>query len=112
MANLDMFKKECEYWISYFGLLDWDIAYDEKKLKARATYSSNLVGRVATLTIDNTKMEEEQIKKSAFHEICHLLISELSYYTTRVTDNSEEIQHIFIRRMENSVFKTKFEQTN
>ena len=112
MANLAIFKKECEYWISYFGLLDWDIEYDEKKLNARATYSSSLVGRVATLTINNKKMEDDQIKKSAFHEICHLLISELAYYTTRVTSDSEEIQHVFIRRMENSVFKTKFEQTN
>jgi len=66
---------------------------------------TNLVGRTALLSVNSMKMKKEQIKKSAFHEVCHLLINELGYYTGKVREDSEEIQHVFIRRMENSVFK-------
>lgn len=112
MDNLSIFKTECEYWIKYFGLLDWDILYISDKIEARATYILHLTGRTATLTINNEEMSRKQICQSAFHEIIHLLISELAHYTDRVTDNSEEIQHVLIRRMENSVFEIDYTWRN
>ena len=109
-----LFKKECEKWIDFFGLTNWRVVYCREQYEedAHAWFSTNSEGMVATIALcPDWKHEEvttEQIKKSAFHEVCEMMFSHLqdlaqSRYWDPVEYQTE--RHAIIRRLENSVFK-------
>ena len=112
--HFGIFKEECKKWIDYFGLKYWSVWYTQEELKdAYAQCATKYIGKVATLTL-NTKLDlfiEDDIiyviKKSAFHEVCELMLSKLAtisetYFSEDMV--SEEI-HIVIRILENSIFE-------
>ncbi len=80
--HFELFKTECEEWIEKLGLFDWDllIKHDKKKNGALANLWTDYAKKVATITLyedwgDNDKPTDENIKKSARHEVLHLLLS-------------------------------------
>ena len=115
--NFELFKKECTKWINYFGLKDWQVHYTHAKIeRSRAQCCFNCVGRIATMTL-NTKWDEinkdfvndNNIKKTAFHEVCELMLGRLNdmvsqRYELSELDVEEEI-HRIIRILENTVFE-------
>lgn len=86
--HFDLFKSECLKWIDGFELNNWEIYFSwQEKEEFRATTKSKLSGYVATIflsrdwefqeALEGTNLENE-IKKSAKHEIIHLLLARLS----------------------------------
>ena len=98
-------------------MTDWNVCFSHTKLEGiKAQCICNLVGRVATLSLSTTYTDdiidydiEQDVKKSAFHEVCELLIIPLESmieqrYALGVDDVREET-HRIIRRLENFILK-------
>lgn len=114
--DFELFKKEAQYWIDAFGLKDWRIYYAFERIEdAYATCSYHWHGKIATLTLDKWPSEtrtDEEIRRSAFHEVCELLLVEMRQFALDEVIPHEERKgltdsaaHGVIRRLENSVFK-------
>lgn len=107
------FKKESEYWIIYFGLINWDMHYEHEELKdSRAQCWVNVDGKRCDISLASKWIltpKKNGIKLVAFHEICELMIRPLSYLAES-TYSGEYVQgatHDIIRRLENTIFKEK-----
>ena len=78
------FKKEAWYWIEYFGLKSWEYDFRHEKTdfeNARAEYTAYLEARYVCIRLNITfafKPNLKEIRSAAFHEICHLLLIDLS----------------------------------
>ena len=116
--HFEIFKAECKKWIEIFGLKNWRIDYIHKKLSSdsRAQTTFNCVSSIATIFF-NTKPDEEDeykftvetVKKTAFHEVCEILLGRLSLmvgqrYALHELD-VEEATHQIIRILENVLWK-------
>lgn len=115
--HFDIFQKEALKWLDFFGLKGWDVHFSHRKLNGdRARIIFNGVGRVATIFLNTHWTEEDgilftdkDIRKSAFHEVCELLLGRLNQMASQrfnldALDIEEEI-HQIIRTLENVVFE-------
>lgn len=117
--DFQIFKDEARFWIDKFGLLDWRIGFEFKKLddNTYAQCDSQQLGKWAYLILNKWQSEqisEYQIRQSAFHEVCEVLLQELRRIALNeaipfdersiLTDSAA---HGVIRRLENSVFKLR-----
>ncbi len=110
-----IFKKECEYWLDYFGIKDYDVSFKHVLINpdSCAETSWNIVGRVATITLNinwtNSSLTDLDLKRTAFHEVCELLLGDMTHYLSAYYSVSfmEMNTHILITRLENSVFMEK-----
>jgi len=108
------FKAECERWVDYFGLKDWEIVYrSESDDECRGSCASDNTSRIAVIGLGKTfgdTPEKNEIKRVAFHEVCELLLSPLRLYgEERFTTESAmaSSRHNIIRTLENTIFKEK-----
>lgn len=112
--DFELFKETCEFYIEFFGLKDWRFYYEHIELTdSFAQVSYNFVGKCCTVAF-NKKLpdryeviEERKIRESAFHEVCEILLAEMTN-KLEWNFNEQEVQtmaHSVIRRLENSVFK-------
>ena len=106
--DLEIFKKECLKWIDIFGLRGWRIKYTlTEKEGIYGSCSTNLTGKTATITLakfmDKNDYSIDRIKKTAYHEVCELLLARINaladYRHTTRDELTEEIHNI-IRTME------------
>lgn len=107
------FKTAANKWIQRFGLIGWSVVYEFKEFKdsyAKCCY--DIVGRIVTITLNKSWPKEdyslERIQKSAFHEVCELLLGRLSVigqYKQSRTDEFEEEIHNIIRILENVFYE-------
>jgi len=74
--HFELFSSECEKWIAKFGMLDWEISFEHKKLDeydiaehAFNTYARTLILRLTTHWPEDMPLNDEQIKLSAKHEV-------------------------------------------
>jgi len=108
--DFDEFVKEAEYWIDYFGLLDWEFHFYHISTNGRAHYWADIQGRLASIEL-NTEWTFiptlKDLQLSAFHEVCEIMIVPLSGMTSNVYDRNfvEGKTHTIIRRLENTIFK-------
>jgi hypothetical protein len=111
-ADYELFKNECESFIATLGLKEWQVHYsNEETDDTYARTYMNSGGMVATIVMsrswdDMRPKDESSIRRLAFHEVCHLLMSPLcnearERYTT--LNNLEQLEHTIIRRLENLV---------
>lgn len=113
----EIFKTECQKWIDYFGLKNWQVYYRHTKIEgARAQASFNCVGGIVTLTLNTDWNElsrdfvcDENVRKSAFHEVCEIMFGRMDDMVGQrfgliEEDVTEEI-HRLIRILENTIFK-------
>ena len=50
--DFEVFKKECEKWVNFFGLIDYEwVYYHEKDVQARARFDCNWAGRIFSITL-------------------------------------------------------------
>lgn len=114
--DFQVFKDEAQYWIDQFGLKDWRISFELEKIDdAYAECRTHWHGRTATLVLNkwqDEQMEIEQIRKSAFHEVCELLLIDIRNIALNKNISPDEHEdmvngaaHGVIRRLENSIFK-------
>ena len=108
--DFEIFKTECEKWIEIFGLKGWAIEfYHKDDLKdSRASCSYDVVSRSASLYLNITWHEdtvsEANIRKSAFHEVCEVMLCNIRCLAeTRFISKIEidEECHAIIRTLEN-----------
>ena len=112
--HFEIFKKECAKWIDFFGLKDWDILYahNDSRPDSCANVTYNLSAKNVVIRLTKTWGEQpitvKRIKRSAFHEVCEVMIARLVICSAARFLNKDEIEeasHDIIRRLENSVFE-------
>jgi len=119
--HFKLFKLECKKWIKEFGLIGWDVSFkhdgEENDRNWLGWCSTNCVGRSATIGLckdwGKTESDNYEIKRTAFHEVCELLMSRFDTIArTRIIgpDEIDEERHNIIRTMENVIWDK--EQTN
>lgn len=84
--DFELFKKECLFWINYFGLKDWHVVFHHDILEEdnfAAQCDTTLAQRHSTIFLnkelsdDTYPLTDEDIKQIAFHEVCELLLRKL-----------------------------------
>lgn len=111
--HFELFKKECQKWIEFFGLKDWDVWCVHENVEGNlGSIVYDLLDKQATINLATdwgmTKPTTLEIRKTAFHEVCELLLARLGIYgKARFIKEVDftEATHDIIRRLENSVFK-------
>lgn len=114
-AQFELFQKECQKWLDFFGVKGWHVVYRHQKIEGcRGECSYKLTGRVATISL-STHFEEwkpvsnDDIRKTAFHEVCELMLSRINLMALNRIANHEDAAneeiHNIIRTLENTVFK-------
>ena len=113
-----LFKEECQKWIEIFGLKNWEINFYHKKDSSE--YLASTVYSYQGRTVDvhlNTVWQDKrktldtnyELKKSAFHEICEILLYPVRYIgECRYVQGAFEIDavvHDVIRVLENSLWE-------
>ena len=112
--QFEIFKIEAERWIRQLGLTEWEVYYSHCKLGLKAQCKYNLIGRNATISLSTEYIDdsidydlESDIKRSAFHEVCELLLGPLESMVVQRyalgADDVREETHRIIRRLENFV---------
>ena len=111
--HFEIFRKECLSWIDKLGLKDFRIDIEHRSVDwlddAYAGSSVNAEARMATilLTLDwvDCEVTEAQLRKSALHEVCEIMLHPLKNLAeTRFIRHEEvgEAVHVVIRRLENA----------
>jgi len=108
--DFEIFKKEFLKWFNVFGLKDWKIYFfhDQIDETSYANITYNVAGRVATVRFNlEHNGRYNNIKETAFHEVCELLLGKLVAVAEYryVTENEiTEATHDIIRRLEKVIF--------
>lgn len=81
--HFDLFKKEVMKWVNIFGLKEWKIHFEhwDYDYDYKAYIKVNFDARTATFNLNTDYGEpvtNEDIKTTAFHESCELLLVKLS----------------------------------
>ena len=109
-ADISYFQERCKYWIDFFGLKDWHIRYMKKDIKPNAEVWMNYPGKIATIVINEIivlydgENYKKDLNRSAFHEICHILLDELIYLALKRSIKKSQLrlaEETIIRRLEN-----------
>lgn len=115
-SDFELFKAESEKWIDIFGLKDWEVKYNHRDGNGQdyACFSSNPENRCVTLGLykkwpksDKVKKTSDEIRLSAFHEVCHIFLETLaSCARTRfiMSHELDESCHGIIRTLERVLF--------
>jgi hypothetical protein len=111
--HFKIFQDECEKWIEYFGLKDWDVYYAHHNDVGKfASINFDTSGRVSTIFLVKnwTKWKPTVllVKKRAFHEVCELLLADMYALADNryIQENdADRTAHIIIRKLENTVFR-------
>ena len=100
------FKAKCQEYIKELGLLSWRIFFEHDELEdCFAEIKMAPENRVAEITLSKTwirKPTKEQLSRTAFHEVCELLLCPLENPNDQ--DNLREEIHAVIRILENTLW--------
>lgn len=120
--KIQFFTNEVQYYIEYFGLVDWKLFVNEidkeeviKEKELCATcYVGDIENRTVAISYNKDWIDEENCLKTisqvAFHEVMELMLSKLNAFSNSreffIPESiiTEEI-HKIIRTLENKVFK-------
>lgn len=106
--DFEVFKKECEFWLDFFHLRDYKVYYEFEELENNniAECESSSVDRVSTIRLSITA-DKEDIKMSAFHEVCELMLGDMHAYLSDFYSEvvCQQQTHYIIRKLENSVYR-------
>ena len=77
-SEFEQFKKDCLYWKDKYGLHDWEVYFEHKKLDGNwAETAWDIQSMKATIFLsdeyDKTWDTVKNLPKTAHHEILHLL---------------------------------------
>lgn len=106
--DFSVFKAECQKWIRRFGLTDWKIHYHFEEVDdGLAGINRDFEGKIARISLnpfqENCTKQDVNVKRSARHEVLHLLLGELDYLNGRrlISSNTwDAAEHTVIRRLE------------
>jgi len=114
----DVFVKECKKWVDIFGLNDWYFHYVHKEDDGENEYdllancSWDFPSKQAVINLfedwgDITEPNEESMKATAFHEVCHVLLArfqDLSYQPSPDEDEITSVGHAVINTLQNVLY--------
>lgn len=109
----NVFREEVRRWLHYFGIKEYRVEFEHISMKSvRADVIFDMWGKTAIIRLNKNWGKDEPtehlVRKSAFHEVCELMISKihnmLLHKATYVQDDVEEEIHRLIRILENTVF--------
>ena len=117
-ADFEVFKTECEYWIRYFGLIEYRVDFYHRELDGvgETNVNTNRSDMVASISLGicwkNMDVSDFMIRQTAFHEVVELLTWEYGDIIWNKTGQEYErtAAHRLIRRLENSVFKESYDR--
>ena len=87
-----LFKRACQYWVKEFGLTDYEIDYEYRRINSyyfqgyRALVKYDTDVRAASIILyrnwnmgkfADKKIPNSEIERTAFHEVYHLLLADL-----------------------------------
>jgi hypothetical protein len=107
--QFQLFKQECEKWIDKLELHNWSVHYQHCPLRHSAQTTSDYLGMVATIGLNTEwdngvrQLNDEEIAKSAKHEIIHLLLAKLDILASSRFISSNELDHAeheIVRKLE------------
>ena len=113
--DFELFRDEALYWIDYFGLKDWEVDIVHVELDGvMANCTGMWKSKHATLRL-NTEWEDRyctalEFRKSAFHEVCELLLMEVHIIAASRYCEEPDLDHAMhgvIQRLVNTIFTEK-----
>lgn len=119
--HFDIFKDEARKWLAYWGLTEWEVffVFELNIEGCRAGCYTKHLHKICHLAL-NTHPDlceppnEMSIRKWAFHEVCELLLSSITFIALDEEIPHKEREgltesetHAVIRRMENAMFAKK-----
>ena len=114
--HFDIFKAECEKWIDIFGLKDWEVIIEHRGVGGGniAECHRNSTSRVSRLLLckewpagSMVALTDDNIKLSAFEEVCHVLLYSLSScaYARHIMEHEiDESEHGIIKTLQNVLY--------
>lgn len=113
--DFDYFEKRCDFWISFWGLYDWEAEYFFKDMEGKQGKCILITtGRTCDIFLSSAKgmftdnyPMSYHMDRAAFHEVCHVLLDPLIDQAVSVLqyDTVEPSIEGIIRRLENCVFE-------
>ena len=111
--DFELFKKECQKWIDFFGINEWQIQFKHTELsgcdaQCKTHYGCKWSYLSLATEIYEYDYSETLIKSCAAEEVCHLLLSPLCKEAENRYITEGEIrktEHEIIRRLINSLSK-------
>ncbi len=106
-----LFQDSVEKNIKKFGLLGWESYFDHENSgmeDANSAIAWDLEGRTATFWLHTDIDEPIDIRKEAFHLVCHLLFGGLTALMEEPHTSAQEVEeeiHAVIRTFENLLYK-------
>lgn len=110
--NFIYFKSQVFRWISYFGLKKWEIHFEHSSDKANKAYvytnsiEKHVIFGLSTTWEFTKRISNEALSKTAFHEVCELLLTPLAGDTPSISKMSKV--HDVIHVLENTIFLEKW----
>jgi hypothetical protein len=112
--DFEKFKKFTMYWVDFFGLRNWEVEFDHKEDDTSMAYTTfNVLNRnvMIVLAMDwgERKVTDEELDKTAFHEVCEVLLLKIRYIADARYIMDEDIGseiHDVIRVLENVVWRS------
>lgn len=109
--HYDIFCKECLYWIKKLSLFKYEYFFKWNEIEERANIVIHNDSKIIIITLSTTWYNLEptpkRIRKSAFHEICEVLLNKLCLIALSRYFNPDDLEsesHSVIRIMENIFF--------
>jgi hypothetical protein len=130
--DFSVFVKECKKWIDIFGMYDWEFKFvpaspedendelGERRFKAWVTFDSEAALAVVYFNTkwreyEEIELSEEDIKLTAFHEVCEILLADIMRLVHARMNVCEEdvnlVKHKLIHRFEEVIFKRSLNDT-
>ena len=109
--DFELFKRECEKWIEFFGLKEYRIEFFHEDIgQTRGQtddYDHLMVCDIKFPKELHSETDNGKIKMAAFHEVCEVMLIRVrrmadEYYAF---DRVNREIHTIIRKLENSIYK-------
>lgn len=118
--DFEKFKEFIIYWIDFFGLRNWEVEFGHAEDDTAMAYTKfNVPNRNITIVLatdwGERKVTNEELNKTAFHEVCEVLLLKVRYIADARYIHDEDIGseiHDVIRILENVVWQPKYEADN
>ena len=111
--QIKYFTSEVTRWAEFWGINDWQVLIDceGEGDAAYATCFGDIPSRLSVISLSpewDIEPTDERLSRNAFHEVCELLLMEMSTladqrYTTE--EALEGARHKIVRVLENVVWK-------
>jgi hypothetical protein len=113
--HFSTFTQEVLFWVGYFGIKDWDVCIYNRKIDFRASCLCDIQAHRCNIILNveyDDCLDDYQLKKSAFHEVCELLLWRLGNlgiegYNPKTVDDET---HKIIITLENTVFVESYKK--